>query len=73
MTGNSRRPVVAIPFANNKGATILCSDGSVWDLLYSDDGNVAWNDLGNPLPGSAAALGWKTETGSSGLDLAPSP
>ena len=68
MTGITRMPVVAIPFANNAGATVLCSDGSVWDLLYSDDGNVAWNDLGNPLPGSAAALARTPEKG-----LVPSP
>ncbi|HEY2378801.1 MAG TPA: hypothetical protein VGH98_22660 [Gemmatimonadaceae bacterium] len=55
MAGNVRVPVVAIPFANNNGATVLCDDGSVWDLLYSDDGSIAWNDLRNPLPGSAAA------------------
>ena len=68
MTTNTRAPVVAIPFANNSGATVLCTDGSVWDLLYSDDGKVAWNDLGNPLPGSAAALGSTPEKG-----LAASP
>jgi hypothetical protein len=55
MTGTTRVPVAAIPFENNRGATVLCNDGSVWDLLYSDDGNVAWYDLRNPLPGSAAA------------------
>lgn len=58
MAGNHRVPVLALPFENNKGATVLCDDGSVWDLLYSQDGNIAWNDLGNPLPGSAAAQGW---------------
>ena len=68
MTGSTRAPVVAIPFANSSGATVLCSDGSVWDLLYSDDGKVVWNDLGSPLPGSAAALASKPEKG-----LAPNP
>ena len=58
MAGNVRVPIVAIPFENNRGATVLCDDGSVWDLLYSDDGNVEWLDLRNPLPGSAAAQGW---------------
>lgn len=58
MAGNHRVPVLALPFENNKGATVLCDDGSVWDLLYGDDGNITWNDLGNPLPGSAAAQGW---------------
>jgi hypothetical protein len=62
MAGNIRVPVAAIPFENNRGATVLCDDGSVWDLIYSDDGNVAWSDLRNPLPGSAAAKGWKPET-----------
>jgi hypothetical protein len=61
MTGNTRVPVAVIPFENNRGATVLCNDGSVWDLLYSEDGNVAWSDLGNPLPGSAAAQGWTPE------------
>jgi hypothetical protein len=61
MAGNTRAPVVAIPFENNRGATVLCDDGSVWDLLFSQDGNVAWNDLRNPLPGSAAALGWNPD------------
>lgn len=59
MAENARVPIVAIPFANNRGATVLCDDGSVWDLLYSEDGNIAWNDLRNPLPGSAAAHGWR--------------
>ena len=58
MAGNYRVPVFAMPYENQRGATVLCDDGSVWDLLYSADGNVAWNDLKNPLPGSAAALGW---------------
>jgi len=58
MAGNYRVPVLALPFENNKGATVICDDGSVWDLLFSQDGNVAWNDLRNPLPGSAAAQGW---------------
>ena len=62
MAGNTRSPVIAIPFENNKGATVLCDDGSVWDLLFSQDGNIAWSDLKNPLPGSAAARGWKPET-----------
>jgi len=50
MAGNYRVPVLALPFENNKGATVICDDGSVWDLLFSQDGNVAWNDLRNPLP-----------------------
>jgi hypothetical protein len=62
MAGNTRVPVVAIPFENNRGATVLCDDGSVWDLLYSQDGNIAWSDLKSPLPGSAAARGWAPET-----------
>ena len=50
-----RYPVLEVeakvePFENNRGATVLCNDGTVWDLLYSDDGNVAWHDLRNPLP-----------------------
>lgn len=61
MDRDIRMPVAAIPFANNRGATVLCNDGSVWDLLYSDDGGVAWHDLKNPLPGSAAAQGWAQE------------
>ena len=61
MGGRTRVPVVAMPFENNRGATVLCDDGSVWDLIYSEDGNIAWNDLGNPLPGSAAAQGWTPE------------
>ena len=61
MSGNTRMPVVAMPYENNRGATALCNDGSVWDLLFSDDGKVAWSDLRNPLPGSAAAQGWKPE------------
>jgi hypothetical protein len=62
MPGTTRVPVVAIPFENNRGATVLCDDGSVWDLLYSQDGNIAWNDLRNPLPGSAAAQALTTST-----------
>jgi hypothetical protein len=58
MAGNIRVPVVALPYENNKGATVLCDDGTVWDLLYSQDGSIAWIDLKNPLPGSAAAQGW---------------
>jgi hypothetical protein len=61
MAGTIRVPVVAIPFENNQGATVLCDDGSVWEILYSADGGIAWNELKNPLPGSAAAQGWTPE------------
>jgi hypothetical protein len=71
MAGNVRVPVVAIPFENNRGATVLCDDGSVWDLLFSEDGNIAWNDLRNPLPGSAAAQGWTPEKALREVQVAP--
>lgn len=60
MAGLHRSPVTAIPWENQKGATVLCDDGSLWELQFTDS-SPTWTDLKAPLPGSTAAYGWTPE------------
>ena len=60
MAGVFRVPVAVIPFEHHDGATVLCDDGSVWELSLGQHG-ARWSDTKSPLPGSAVACGWSPE------------
>jgi hypothetical protein len=61
MAGLHRSAVAVIPWQNHNGAKVLCDDGSLWEVRFTEDGGASWTDLKSPLPGSTAAAAWIPE------------